>query len=89
MTWTAEEQTGNSLVVELLVEKGVRKLSTSGAGSAISLLRRTSSAFSRLSVTSSPDASPTSSQESFTWKSCLKKSSWERDVEGELLTVLV
>ena len=89
MTWTAEEQTGNSLAVELLAEKGVRKVSASSVSSAISLLRRRSSAFSRSSGTSSPEASPTSSRESFAWKSCLKKSSWERDVDGELFTVLV
>ena len=89
MTWTAEEQTGNSLVVELLAEKGVRKLCTSGVGAAMSLLRRRSGAFSHSSVTSlSPEVSPTSSAESPTWKSCLKKSSWERD-EGELFAVLV
>ena len=86
MTWTAEEQTGNSLAVELLAEKGVRKVS-GGVGSALSMLR--SSAFSRSSRTSlSPEVSPTSSRESFAWKSCLKKSSWERG-EGELFTVLV
>ena len=70
-------------MVELLEEQGVRKVS-GGASSALSLLRRGTSRASRSS------ASTTSSKSSeFVLKSCLKKSNWDHDLDGELLTVVL